>query len=191
MSPLKKKGLFTVLAGFLLLIGEIALMIISNYHYEREIGSYWNLAEKASTIEQKGIYIKSFVNAFKDKGLSGDYNALFMYTPDNSFDKNYEALLSLSVRLDDIQKMSITSFEYQTAIQQITQQEQGEAHNMLDVLSGVWLKQHYILVWDWIFPVVLVSACFIVFFGIVLLSIKGDKLTAKSFAEAFNPAKPV
>ena len=75
---------------------------------------------------------------------------LFFKTPDNSFDKNLEALQSLKTRLDEIQKMNVTSFEYQTAIQQITAQEQGEAQDMLEVFSGIWWKNNYLFLWEWV-----------------------------------------
>lgn len=46
--------------------------------------------------------------------------------------------------------MKVTSFEYQTAMQQITGQEQGEANEMLSVFKGVWYKENFILLWNWI-----------------------------------------
>lgn len=43
--------------------------------------------------------------------------------------------------------MDANSFQYNTAIQQITQQEQGEAIDMLSVFQGCWYKENYILLW--------------------------------------------
>lgn len=138
---------FVITASLLL----ISLMIISDYQYETKIQSYWELADKASTIEKKSEYIDKFVKALEDSKLNGKYNAIFLTTPDNSFDANLEMLKTLQTRLHEIQLMDIKSFEYQTAIQQITQQEQGEALNMLAIFHSIWLKDNYILLWDWIF----------------------------------------
>lgn len=132
------------------LIYNATTVIQSNYKYSKIFNSYWSLAEKASSIEKKIEGIDKFVNALSKSGFEGQYDALFMETPDNSFDENFAALLSLQKRLHEIQSMDIKSFEYQTALQQITQQEQAEAEEMLDVFHGVFMKNHYILLWSWI-----------------------------------------
>jgi hypothetical protein len=127
----------------------ITFNIIGNYQYERDYQSYWNLADKASTIEQKAEYIDKYVNAIENGSMSG-YNAIIFTTPDNSFEQNLIALKSLQVRLHKISKMDINSFEYQTAISQITQQEQGKAYKMIMIFQGIWWKCHYFLLWNWI-----------------------------------------
>jgi hypothetical protein len=70
-------------------------------------------------------------------------------TPDNSFETNYEAVISLRDRLQDISKMNETDFAYQTAIQQITAQEQGEAQQLLTELHGCYILQSYPYLWNW------------------------------------------
>jgi hypothetical protein len=152
----------------LLLIATVALgaylisaSIIADYQYSREIQSYWNLADKASTLEQKAIYLDQFVAAIEKSGLHGN-NALIFTTPDNSYDQNMIALKSLQGRMHEIQKMDVQSFQYQQAIQQITQQEQGEASHMLGVFEGIWYLNHYRLLWDWI-------GCIAITLGLVLL----------------------
>ena len=144
---MRKQGIISISIGVLWLVVMIFFATIGNYHYERDYESYWNLAEKASTIQQKAVYMYKFVAGFKGKGFEGDYNAVFFKTPDNSFDKNLEALQSLKTRLDEIQKMNVASFEYQTAIQQITAQEQGEAQAMLDVFSGIFEAFRRLMRW--------------------------------------------
>lgn len=164
---MKKQGVIFISIGVFWLVVMIFFAIKGNYNYERDYQSYWNLAEKASTIQQKAVYMDKFVAGFKNKGFEGDYNAIFLKTPDNSFDKNLEALQSLKIRLDEIQKMNVSSFEYQTAIQQITAQEQGEAHDMLEVLSGIWWKNNYILLWEWFAGLQVVVSIFLIITGIV------------------------
>ena len=85
---MKKQAVVYISIGVLWLVVMIFFATIGNYHYERDYESYWNLAEKASTIQQKAVYMDKFVAGFKGKGFEGDYNAVFFKTPDNSFDKN-------------------------------------------------------------------------------------------------------
>ena len=151
-------GLFTVL--FLL---QAASYVIADYQYERDIASYWNLADKASTLEQKAAYIDQFVAKLESNSkLAGSYDALWMKTPDNSFDANLAALKSLQSRLHEVQTMDVQSFAYQTAIQQITAQEQGEAKQMLSTFHGVWTKENWFTVWDW--P----GICLTLLFGLLM-----------------------
>lgn len=148
-----KSKIAVVVLSLGLLVWPIALIIgnvRSGYEYEREIHSYWSLADKSSTISAKAAYLDKFVVVLEQQGLSGQYNAILFPTPDNSFDLNLQALKTLQGRLHEIQQMNVTSFEYQTAIQQITAQEQGEAKVMLDVFEGAWYKQRHFLLWDWI-----------------------------------------
>jgi hypothetical protein len=150
----------SILAGVLIVVWITVLIVSSvrdSYQYEREIHSYWSLADKSSTIAAKASYLDRFVSVLEAQGLGGTYDAIIYPTPDNSFDANLQALKSLQGRLHEIQQMNVTSFEYQTAIQQITAQEQGEAKAMLDVFEGAWYKQRHFLLWGWIFELQLLG----------------------------------
>lgn len=136
-----------ILAGISLIGLDV---YVTNFKYSQQVESYWNLADKSSTIEEKSKHINSFVAQFENKGLEGMHNALFFKTPDNSFDANFAALKSLQLRLEQIKTMDMSSFEYQTAIQQITQQEQGEANNMLKQLEDIWVLKYYPLIWNYL-----------------------------------------
>ena len=63
--------------------------------------------------------------------------------------------------------MNVASFEYQTAIQQITAQEQGEAQAMLEVFSGIWWKNNYIFLWEWVAVLEVVFCIFLIALGLV------------------------
>ena len=167
-QKMKKQGVVYISIGIIGLIVMIFFAVIGNYQYERDYESYWNLAVKASTIQQKAEYVNKFVDGFKGKGYEGDYNAIFLKTPDNSFDKNLEALESLKTRLDQIQKMNVSSFEYQTAIQQITAQEQGEAQEMLKVFSGIWWKKNYFPLWQWVAGFEVAFCLFLIVAGLII-----------------------
>lgn len=138
----------------------------SNYEYNRKYESYWSLADKSSSIPKKSELVDKFVTALEKSDLHGKYDAVFLETPDNSFDENLTALKTLQTRLHEIKTMDVTSFQYQSAIQQITAQEQGEAHNMLSVFSGVWEKENYPLLWGWIFMINLSVSCILLVAGL-------------------------
>ncbi len=140
----------------------IGVGIYGDYTYKKNVSSYWDLADKSSTISGKAIHIDCFVEALSKENLYGEYNALIFKTPNNSFDKNFDALKSLQKRLYEIKDMDISSFGYQTAIQQITEQEQGGADEMLKTLRGIWFKVN--------FPIVWLLYCFgLVILGIILI----------------------
>ena len=146
---MKKLGIFLTTIGIVFFVGMISSAIIAAYQYEKQFQSYWDLADKSSTIEEKSRYIDIFVENYKKADLSGYHNAIIFKTPNNSFDKNFQALQSLQSRLQEIKTMDVKSFEYQTAIQQITQQEQGEAFEILYQLSGTWYIKYYFFIWNW------------------------------------------
>jgi len=161
---MKAFGIGLTILTAILLIMTIATGFIGAYQYEKQFSSYWNLADKSSTITKKAEYIDKFVNAIENGKFTGEYNAIIMQTPDNSFDQNFIALKTLQQRLHEISGMDVTSFQYQTAIQQITEQEQGEAYEMLKVFKGIWWKENHFFLWNWI---CFVQLC-IVIIGLVI-----------------------
>src|SRR6266550_3352381 len=96
--------------------------VLTSYQYERQVGSFWELSVKASTLDKKADYLDQFVAAIDSAHLSG-YNAVWLQTPDNSIAQNMVALHSLQKRMAEIRGMDVTSFAYQQAISQITAQE--------------------------------------------------------------------
>src|SRR5687768_15835608 len=121
-----KTFIVSLVIGIIIWISQGVSCARANYEYEGKIGSYWSLADKASTIPQKAEYIDKFVKAIEKEKLA-EHNALIYPTLDNETASNIRALKSLQSRLHEIKGMDPRSFEYQTAIQQITAQEQGEA----------------------------------------------------------------
>ena len=137
-----------LVAGILLGAFFITKAVQAELRYNREVENYWTLADRSSTIEQKSEYIDKFVEALDKTEMHGQYDALFFETPENSFDSNFHALKSLQTRLTSIKGMDENSFAYQSAIQQITEQEQGQASEMLMVLHRVWDKVNYYYLWN-------------------------------------------
>jgi predicted negative regulator of RcsB-dependent stress response len=171
---MKTTGIILIVICSMLLLMDIGFGIYSDYQYTKTIKSYWNLADKASSIEQKVVGIDKFIQALEKSELQGQYNAIIFTTPDNSFDQNFIAVKSLQKRMHEIQTMDVTSFQYNTAIQQITQQEQGEANDMMQVFRGCWYKEHYFLLWNWICGLQVIMTCLVLISGIVLLALERD-----------------
>jgi nitrogen fixation/metabolism regulation signal transduction histidine kinase len=146
----KTIGIIITMISIIWLVTTIVSAVIASYEYDKTISSYWELSDKASTVTQKSLQVDKYVLALKNSGLQGQHDALIFNTPDNSFDENFTALLTLQSRLHQIDTMDANSFQYNTAIQQITEQEQGQAYAMLNVFQGCWYKEHYLLLWDWI-----------------------------------------
>ena len=136
---------------FVCILGcQIQQKVVANYQFEKAYLYAWNLADKSSTIEAKAGYISQFVEKLENgKTDFSANNAVWLKTPDNSFEMNLTALKTLNSRLHEIMKMDVKSFEYQTAIQQITAQEQGEATNLIDTIKGCWVKENHPIVWEW------------------------------------------
>ena len=138
---------------------QIGGCVRSNYSFEKKYLYAWELADRSSTIEAKANYIQQFVDAIStNKDDFAEYNAIWLQTPENKFENNVSALVSLKDRLNEIRKMDVSSFQYNTAIQQITAQEQGEAHGLIRHIQGCYDLENYWYVWDWIGGVFTISA---------------------------------
>lgn len=152
MNSLKTFLLFIVTSIlFALVIGSVWLSYVPDYRYDRQFAYTWNLADKSSTLEAKAEYVTKFVETIEtNRQFFADYNAVWLGTPDNSFEQNLTALKTLRTRLNEIKGMDPNSFQYQAAIQQITGQEQGEAWHMLGTLRGCWILENHPFAWKWI-----------------------------------------
>jgi hypothetical protein len=92
---MKQFGILLVMvcgAAILFIIGE---GIRGAYEYKKSYLSYWNLADKSSTIVEKSHYIDLFVEKLEESGMDKEYDAIWFKTIDNSFDSNLIALKSL------------------------------------------------------------------------------------------------
>ncbi len=164
------KWLVVLLLFVGLLIWRIVASVQAQYYYEANVAAEWYLADKSSTIPAKQEHLDKYVAALEQQGLHGRYNALIFPTPNNSFDTNFTALQTLQSRLHEIEGMDARSFEYQTAIQQITAQEQGEAGAMLKELEGTWWLKYHFLIWDWVgFITIMILVTGVCFSGLFVI----------------------
>lgn len=165
---------FLTLAFLVLATVFIFQLTLADYQFEKRFKYAWNLADKSSTIEKKAEFIAEFVQTIEKKRSEfAEYNASWLTTPDNSFAANLDALRTLNTRLAEIRTMDPRSFEYQSAIKQITEQEQGEASQMLSVLYGCWVKGRYTMAWSWhavlwVFGLILSAISLVVFWMLAL-----------------------
>ena len=144
-------GIVLIMLAIVWIAALVITAVRANYTFEKHYLYAWNLADKSSSIPAKSELITQFVNTLiSNRTDFADNNAVFLRTPDNSFDNNLKALTTLRDRMEDIKRMDPTSFQYNTAIEQITKQEQGEAHNLIGVIQGCYDLEKYPIVWGWI-----------------------------------------
>ena len=92
-------------------------------HYKRQIGTYYTLADCASTAADKLRYLKLFQAKVAD--IPDDrYGAVWLWKrPDTNVGENKRVLATLVSRLEAIAPLSESSLEYQQGMLQITQHE--------------------------------------------------------------------
>lgn len=166
---MRKIGILLIFAGILFFISRSAYRMYANYQFANTVGYNWTLADRASTIAQKSEYIDKFVLALESSGLDGLNCSLIFPTPSREFDNNLKSLKSLQSRLKKISSMDENDFAYQTAMQQITAQEQGEATEMIDIFNSCWHRKNYYTLWSpWYFWGFLTLQFLLIFIGWVL-----------------------
>lgn len=149
----KSFAIFLLVLGLLIAVPRGITRVIMTYEYTNKVECNWDLSVRASTIAQKSEYMDKFVSAIEKCNLEGTNSSLLLQTPETDFNENFKALKSLQKRLKDISGLDENSFAYQTALQQITAQEQGEAGAMLRHIQSCWNRQNYYSFWNWIYVV--------------------------------------
>lgn len=139
-------GFIFIFAAVTLLITQVVHFIQSQYDWSKNYNSHWELADKSSSLPAKAKHISNYISQIENGDFAA-HDAFIFTTPNNSFEENFNALKTLLTRLKEIEGMDPQSFQYNTAIQQITAQEQGEAREMLSVLKGCYIKKNYPMVW--------------------------------------------
>jgi hypothetical protein len=162
-----RKGIFgfdgmgsLVVIGFALLIiyGVVCLIssVFVGYNFNSNIGQWFELSDKASTIDKKLEYLERFDAAVQKYDLTEGQSTIFFPTKETSLEENYAVLQSLLQRLRDTKNLSTSSQEYQWALRQITEDEYCWFHLSLFqqaflMKNGVW--------WLALFPADNVNRC--------------------------------
>ena len=157
--------IIAIVIALVLTFGNIS----ANTRYNNEIGSYWSLADKASTMQEKSVKIDAWIKALEGANLSGTNAAVLFPTQDTSFDKNLAAAKTLQHRLKEMDKMDPNSLAYQQAMAQVTGQEQGQANDMLAVFHDCWMKTNAFWFWSSIMWIPILLAIGIAIAGLIAL----------------------
>lgn len=169
---MKTIGITAIILGVFLCVYQIQTQIRASYRLEKYYTNLWELADKSSTISAKYQYLLQFSSALQlgyNRGEFASHDAIWLQTPNNSFESNLKALTSLVERLAEIREMNPSSFEYNTAIQQITAQEQGEAGKIMAIFRGCYELASYPAIWGWIGFLLLLFECVLVSGGFLIL----------------------
>lgn len=139
-----------LIISILAIVLYIIFGISSMNKYDTDFGANWQLSKSAATIEQKSIYIDKFVQDIEKGGFEGKFDAIFNPNDNNSYEQNLIVLKTLQQRLHELKILPMTSFDYNTALQQLTVQQDRISNNMIYTFSGIWYKEHHFLLWNWI-----------------------------------------
>lgn len=171
MSGRKALGIVLIVIAIIAAICLIISGIYADYIMNKNYMSYWSLSDKSSTLASKQVYISQFVDQIDShREQFAEYDALILKTPDNNCDRNINAVKTLRDRLNNISQMDENSFAYQTAMQQITAQEQGEAAELIDNIQGCWYLKSYPWLWSWILFIIASSIIIIGFVGFLFIT---------------------
>lgn len=115
----------SILALLVVFIGNAGLQhYFIGMEYDREIGGYFEYADRTSSAEKKAEYFNNYVNALKENGLDTGYSSVFWTEqPEASLSDNFEVAVSLQDRLNKLANMSHESDGYQDGMRQVTMQE--------------------------------------------------------------------
>lgn len=160
------KRIVGIVLGIIALVWGMLFGFIYINHYISLINDLtvsWSLADKSATIEKKSEYLDKYVGAIRKLGLTEGHSAIMFKTENNNMANNFDALLSLQERLHEMNGMDKTSFAYQVALQQLTQQEWQEATELTGQFESAYCNRYAlfslgILGWIPIFMLILIAA---------------------------------
>jgi len=150
MESSKTVGIILLVIVILWTGSHIVSMLKDNIRITNTLTGFWSMADKTATIEKKSEYLDKYVDATEKHELNKGNSAVFFKHYDNDMANNYDALRSLQKRLHEIKKMDIQSFAYQTALQQLTQQEWKEATAMTGQFYYKLVNKEFVFTWGWL-----------------------------------------
>ncbi len=112
-----------VLFGLLFIYALIAVphSMYKGYKFNKEMGSYCDLAYSASDIHKKLEYFDTCVTLIEEAKFTG-YSAWWFKKPSNKLSEQYEVMESLQLRMHNLKDMKKDSFEYQTGLAQVEEE---------------------------------------------------------------------
>lgn len=92
--------------------------------YQREIGVYFEYADRASDAKLKSENFNKYVSALEEHGLTeGATSIYFKEQPNAQLGENFKVAKSLQKRLNSLAEMDEASEAYQYGMRQVTMQE--------------------------------------------------------------------
>jgi hypothetical protein len=157
-------ALSLIIIPIIVIITMITVGVIGTLQYQRNVSNVFSLSSKSPNINERIKYLDMYIDNLEHLGFSGDHNAIWNKHQNNSFDANLQILQDLRARYFTIEnELNHQSLEYQTAIIQIDAWiSENNIGSVLYVMSGIWWKNNYILLWDRI-PAMIVIGCIVTF----------------------------
>jgi len=112
--------------------------------YQRDIGGFFEYADRASDAKTKSMYFDKYVDALNKEGLSSGYSSVyFQNQPEANLANEWNVATSLQERLHALTKMDENTMQYQQGIQQISITEfcwfpDGAFEQGYDLKHGAW-----------------------------------------------------
>ncbi len=139
-----------VILVLVIVLGGIGTCIMSPYQYDRDVRQYLKLADDASDAKTKLSHLGEYRDAITAK--IGRNDARYIFTEKQyTRDAQLAILDTLISRLRDISQMDPKSFEYQTAMQQVTGQEFDHTCSRIDGIF--WDCYRRSSGWRWLWTV--------------------------------------
>ena len=113
-----------IIIPLVLLIGGGINNWLVDLEYQREVGKYFEYADRAADAKTKLDYFNQYVTAIETEELNeGASSVWFQDQPNALLEDNYKVAKSLQFRLNTTAQLDPGSFEYTQNMNQITLQE--------------------------------------------------------------------
>jgi hypothetical protein len=97
---------------------------VVSYNFDKRIGNWFDLADKASLACDKAHYFDTFVQALRDNELTSGPTSIYFQQPTADMSWNFNTTLSLQQRLHELctveQTQGAGSMAYQTGMQEVS-----------------------------------------------------------------------
>lgn len=134
-------SLVVLFVGFLFFVA-MPFSIYTGYKWNEQVEDYFQLSDKASSIEKKTEYLNKYVSVLKERGLDSGESVLFFTKPTTDLKNQFEILTSLQNRMIELKKLQPNSLEYQQALKQITDSEYPYVDTCV-FADGYYLKKGF------------------------------------------------
>lgn len=119
------EGLMGIFVIGLVLLGVVlsAQGVLAAVRYNRDAGSYYNMAVDASSAKLKLEHLQTYRNNVERLGLTEGYCGWLLILPQKNMKNQTEILDSIIERLERVSELDEGSFEYQQALYQISRND--------------------------------------------------------------------